>query len=386
MRRATSLVLAVLLLARFAGAEQEKKKPAEKKPQVFSLTKLQIKKGMLRPGFEIKAEIPALAYQAKIGSDLLLFVDLDGNDQITPGTDGLAMPSTGSFVVPLSEGLLLKSGQYKLAFDGTKSVSLTSEDLGVAQKYAADASMFTEIRVRVGLRTAVLDPQMCLDCDKHADYMKLNRIIDKDSAVANPHMEDPGKPGYTAEGAAAGRGSNIFKGVGELRKAIGGWYTTPFHGSNMLIASTEKFGVTTKNNVSMMYLNPMPGFGEPYAHPPDGAVDTPTTLGNGEGGENPNPVPGTDGGLGCGFPVVVRLNGKYSDIESGEMVDGAGRPVKGTWSSPSKPANPTAPIAAENFGCVFFIPSRPLNGRTTYRVTIKFPGGDKPMTWSFTTK
>jgi len=380
MRIAASTLLLCLLLAR--ADAQDKKKPAEKKPVVVALTKVPVKKGMLRPGLDIKSEIPAQAYQAKIGSDLVLFVDLDANDQLAPGSDGLAMPSTGPFVVPLPEGLLLKSGQYKFTFDGMKQVSLATEDLGAHQKYVPEASLFTEIRLRAGLRTAVLDAQMCQDCDKHTDYMKLNKIIDVESARANPHLEDPSKPGYTAEGAAAGTGSNIHKGVAELRKSIGAWYTSVFHASNMFFPSTEKFGVTTKNSVGMMYVQPAPGFGDPYAHPPDGAVEVPTAFGNGEFPENPTPVPGTDGGLGCGFPVVVRLNGKYSDIESGEMVDGAGRPVKGTWSTPAKPAHPSIP---ENAGCVFFIPSRTLAAKTTYKVTIKFPGGDKPMTWSFTT-
>src|SRR4029453_5611845 len=325
---------------------------------------------LLRPGYEIKAEIPAQAYQAKIGSDLVLFVDLDGNDQIAPGTDGLAMPSVAPFVVPLTEGLLLRSGQYKVAFEATKQASLTADDLGAAQKYVADCFAFTEIRLRAGLRTAVLDPQMCLDCDKHTDYMKLNKITDyDDTGRINPHLEDPGKPGYTAEGAAAGIGSNIPRGDagGILRTSILAWYSEPYHGSNMLYPSTEKFGVTSRNNVSMISLKRGGGFGDPYVHPPDGGVEIPTAFGAGEHSEFPNPVPGTDGGKGCGFPIVVRLHGKYSAIDTAERVGGGGRPVKGTWSSPTKPANPQA--VPDNAGHVFFIPSKPLAGKKTHKVT-----------------
>lgn len=383
MRIAASVLLVSLLPALSGIEAQDKKKPAEKKPLVVPLTKAPIKKGMLRPGYDFKAEIPDKAYQAKIGSDVLFFLDLDNNDEITPGTDGIAMPAAGPFVVLLSDALLLKTGQYKLTFEGTKQVTLTAEDLGAAQKYVPDASLFTEIRLRAGLRTAVLDPQMCLDCDKHTDYLKMNGAHLQDQGKTNPHLEDSSKPGYTAEGETAGRASNVFKERTDLRKAILSWYTTPYHGAAMMIPATDKIGLTNKNNVCMLYFsNYMQTFGEPYVHPPDGAIEIPTSLGNGEDGENPNPVPGTQNGRGCGFPIVVKLNGRYSDTESAEVVDGAGRPVQGSWSTPMKPANKVFP---DNIGCVFFVPAKPLSPKTAYKVTIKFPGGDKPLSWSFTT-
>jgi hypothetical protein len=383
MRSATTAVLVFLLFARFDADAQDKKKGPEKKPLLVALTKIQIKKGMLRPGYDVKAEIPAQAYQGKIGTDLFWFVDLDGNDEIVPGTDGIAMPSAGPFVVPLSEGLLVKAGQFKLAFEGTKAVSLTQEDLGASQKYVPDASVYTELRLRAGLRTAVIDPKLSLDCDKHADYLKVNGLNTQDTKISS-HLEDSSKPGYTPEGEAAGMGSVIFKEKPDLRRAITSWYSTPYHGSSMLLPTIEKIGLTTKNAVSMLYFGgAMPGGGDVYMHPPDGAIEIPTAFGNGEDGENPNPVPSLESPRGCGFPLIVMLHGKYTDMESAELVDGAGRPVKGYWSSPTKPANPTA--RPENKYCIFFIPAKPLAAKTVYKATIKFPGGDKPLTWSFTT-
>jgi hypothetical protein len=384
MRQVTSVALACLLLASSGATEQDKKKPADKKgPLVVSLVKVPVKKGSLRPGHLVKGEMPANAWQAKVGGDTLLFVDLDGNDELAPGTDGLAMPTAGPFVVPLQDTLLLKSGQYKLAFEGTKQVTLTAEDLGTAQGYVAEASVFTEIRLRAGLRPAVLDPKMCADCDKHCDYLKANGFHVQDGGKSPTHEEDPAKPGYTAEGDAAGRASCVFKARNELRRSITSWFSTPFHGCTMLYPDTDRIGVTTKNSVCMLYLgNVTTGFGEIYVHPPDGAVGIPTALGNGDDMEFPNPVPGTQNGLGCGFPITVLLNGRYTDVESAEILDAGGKPVKGTWSTPKKPANPSRP---ENKGCVFFVPSKPLAGNTLHKVTIKFPGGDKPLTWSFTT-
>ena len=160
-------------------------------------------------------------------------------------------------------------------------------------------------------------------------------------------------------------------------------YCQPYHGITLLYPGTDKIGVTNKNNVSMIYVsNFVQLSGEPFFHPADGAIGVPTALGNGDFPESPNPVPGTQGGLGAGYPIIVMLNGRYTDVESAELVDGGGKPIKGLWSTPAKPANPARP---DNKGCVFFIPSRPLSGNTLYRATIKFPGGDKPMSWSFTT-
>ena len=381
MRTAASLVLAVLLMFRAGAAEQDRKKAADKKPLNFALTKVPLKKGVLRPGHEVRAELPPQAWQARIGSDTVLFVDLDGNDEIVPGTDGLAMPSAGPFVVLMPETLLLKAGQFKLAFDGTKQLVATPEDLGAAQAYVADAAAFTEIRLRAGLRPAALDPQMCLDCDKHADYLKTNGLHEGGGSA---HDEDPSKPGYTAEGQTAGMNSNVSRKVPELRRALVAAYCQPYHGMTYLMPGTDKIGVTTKNAVSMLYVSNFAGFfGEPFVHPPDGAVGIPTAFGNGDIGESPNPVPGnTTMGLGAGFPIIVMLGGRYTDIESAELVDGAGRPVKGAWSTPAKPANPARP---DNKGCVYFIPAKPLSPNTLHKATIKFPGGDKPLTSTFTT-
>src|SRR5688572_7034932 len=251
MRTATSFVLAVLLMFRMGAAEQDRKKAGDKKPLSFPLTKVTLKKGILRPGHEVRTEMPAQAWQARLGSDTVLFVDLDGNDQLVPGTDGLSMPSAGPFVVLLPETLLLKSGQYKLAFEGTKLVSATPDDLGAAQAYVPDASAFTEIRLRAGLRPAALDPQMCLDCDKHSDYLKTNGLHEGGGSA---HEEDPSKPGYTAEGQTAGMNSNVSRKVPELRRALVAAYCQPYHGMTYLMPGTDKIGVTTKNAVSMLYV------------------------------------------------------------------------------------------------------------------------------------
>jgi hypothetical protein len=139
-----------------------------------------------------------------------------------------------------------------------------------------------------------------------------------------------------------------------------------------------------KNNVCLlMFLEFGSYVRAPFCHPPDGASGIPTSFGNGDDGENPSPVPGhPENGTGCGFPITLRLEGISAEVQSALLLDGAGKPVAGTFSSPQKPAHPWIPT---NGGCSFFIPSKPLSPNTTYKVTFKPAGDQAPMTWSFAT-
>jgi hypothetical protein len=362
-----------------AGAQD----PAKKKELKIALTKLVLKKGMVRLGFDLKGEIPANAVQGKIGTDTFYFLDMNGDEKLDPEVDGMVLASVSPFIVPIPDKFLVKTGQYTPAFDGTKTLTLTPEDLGSAQGYAADASVLTEIRARIGLRPFTLDAKACGDCEKHCDYMKANGLNVQGPISGNPHIEIEGKPGYTQEGAAAGAAGNLFRGMSDLRKSILGWYATPYHGSNVINPALKRVGAASKNNVCILYFQE---YGNrpsvPFAHPPDGSTGIPPALGNGEGGELPNPVPGTTNARGCGFPITVRMDGLFGELLSAEVLDGAGKPVQGTISCPRKPANAELPT---NMDCAFFIPSKPLAPNTTFKVTFKFMGVEKPLTWSFTT-
>ncbi|MBI3854796.1 MAG: hypothetical protein HY293_03800 [Planctomycetes bacterium] len=377
MKFLTSVVLAGLLLGS-AGVEAQDKKKELKVP----LAKTGVKKGTIRPGYDIKSEIPASGWQAKIGTDTVLFLDMNGDEKLDPEVDAMVLTGVSSFAVPIPDKLLLKGAQYTYAFDGTKALTLTPEDLGAAQAYVADGSYLTDIRTRIGLRPMTLDAKGCLDCEKHCDYLKANGLNIPGAIPVSPHEEGPDKPGYTPEGAAAGMGANIFRGRPDLKGALIGWWTTPYHGSHVINPFQKKVGVATKNNVSMLYFMEQGGtVTDPYFHPPDGATGIPTALGNGEGGESPNPVPGTTNGRGCGMPVTVRLMNLFGEVTA-DLTDAGGKSVAGTVSSPLKPANPAQP---DNSGCAFFIPSKPLNPNTTYKATFKFIAANKTVTWSFTT-
>jgi hypothetical protein len=365
-------IVVALLVCSALGLAQE---PPAKKALKVPLTKITVKKGALRPGVGIQGEIPPSAYQAKFAAETVLFLDLNGDDMLTAGQDGMVM-SYGPFVVGIPQALLLKAGQYVLSFEGTKTLLLTPDDLGAAQVHVADASFFTEIRVRSALTPAALDAKACQACDKHLEYLKLNGMADGSGGLAG-HQEDSGKPGYTPEGAAAGQG-DLSYGNTKVIAALDGWYRSAWHAVPMMEPGLTRFGVASKYNVVNLYFSAQgggSGYNLPY--PPDGGVGIPRAFS--DQAENPNPVPGSKDGVGCGLPIFVRGGGT---LDSAELVDPSGRAVPGTSSCPAKPANPKWPT---NSGCAFFIPSKPLAPMTAYKATFKFQGSADPVVWTFTT-
>ena len=158
-----TVLLLTLCLTAPAAAPQE---PPARKALKIPLAKISVKKGALRPGVGMTAEIPATAYQAKFAGETILFFDLDSDEKLNRDTDGMAL-QYGPFVVPITDLLLFKTGQFKVSFEDLKTLLLTPDDLGAAEALVADASVMTEIRVRSGLRPAALDAAASLACEKH---------------------------------------------------------------------------------------------------------------------------------------------------------------------------------------------------------------------------
>jgi hypothetical protein len=302
---------------------------------------------------------------------------MNGDDMLSPGLDGMAL-SYGPFIVGIPQALLLKVGQFSLGFDGTKTLLLTPDDLGAAQALVAEMSFFTEIRVRSALTPAALDPKACQACEKHCEYLKLNGMTDGNAGLA-AHEEQQGKPGYTPEGAMAGSQGDLSFGNTKIREAMDSWYRSAWHAVPMLDPGLSRFGIASKFNVVNLYFSAMGGNGggNSLPYPPDGALGIPRAFA--DGAENPNPVPGSNGGMGCGLPIFVRSGGT---LDSAELVDPTGRAVIGTSSCPAKPANAKWPT---NSGCAFFIPSKPLAPMTTYKASFKFQGSADAVVWSFST-
>jgi hypothetical protein len=227
-----------------------------------------------------------------------------------------------------------------------------------------------------------VDTALSAACEKHIDYLKTNGLSDGKSGV-DCHKEDPSKPGYSEEGAAAGKQSNLSYGGETMPEAIVNWLATPWHGAPMVNPRLSAIGVARKYGVCAFHVRRTDGDQESISlHPADGAVGIPRIFA--KGGEIPNPVPGhPKDGDGCGFPILVRLVESFSrDLLAAEVVDAKGTKVKGTFSSPAKPANAEWP---SNSNCAMFIPAQPLAPNTVYRVTFQFTDQKDPIRWSFTT-
>ena len=109
-----------------------------------------------------------------------------------------------------------------------------------------------------------------------------------------------------------------------------------------------------------------------------------TALGFSQGGEIPNPAPGTDMGRGCGFPLVVMLPRSLHEkkLVSFELFGPKDREEPGYASTPAQPASEELP---NNLGCAFFVPERRLTPDTVYRARLVIEGMAEPREWSFTT-
>ena len=375
MRNAAALVC--LMISGTPASTQDSPPKGQLK---FSLVKSAFPKGALRLGYDFQGDPPQAGWRVTVGKDTLLFFDINGDGQLEANNDGLGINPFG-YVVPIPETLLLKTGQYRVAFDGVKCLLLTPEDLAPVQKLASDAALVTELRVRGGLKPLVLDLKACAAAEKHLDYLKLNGLADGSGNMTS-HEEQQGRPGYTPEGAVAGRDSDIEFGSANLLTGIQNNYECAWHGSPIMYPRLFRFGVALKHGMTLFYFSQRDWKLERiYMHPPDGAVGLPRAFG--QGGELPNPVPGTKNGSGCGFPVFIHLVPPYRELVSAQVTDASGRPVTGTFSSPAKPANPAE--WPKNSGIAVFIPTKPLLANTGYRVEFKFADPKEPVKWTFTT-
>lgn len=373
-----------------AQDKKPKGKPeAGPKDLKLTLTKVAVKKGSQRMGWGLKGEPPIEAWQVKFpkpqgastapSPESIYLYDLDGNGTIDPDTDGMAFPGI-PFIVPLPKVLLLKIGQFKVSVDGLKTLILSPDDLGPAQKYVGDVAVFTEFRIRSGIVPVPLDRDLTVACEKHCEYLKANGMTDGKAGSA-VYSEEKGKPGYSEEGLDAAKVCTMGFNGDSVAKFLQENYASFYRRAPIVNPRLSCFGVAGLYGMSVLHVSKQDGFQDALClNPPDGATGVPRFFsGNGEA---PTPVPGSDFAKGCGFPILIRLVQPYSELVSAEVVDPKGRKVIGTVSSPPKPANKEW---ATNQGCAAFIPSKSLDANTTYQVSFQFAEEKDPIKWSFTT-
>ncbi|MGA4670519.1 FG-GAP-like repeat-containing protein [Propionibacteriaceae bacterium Y1923] len=115
----------------------------------------------------------------------------------------------------------------------TPVTPLASSDPGLAPQDAI-VSTINELnlyRSKVGAAPVVYDSSMLSALQAHANYLELN----KNDPNLNPAKEEPGKPGYTAQGAAIAQFTLAASGVNANQLALRLWMMDPWERSARLL-------------------------------------------------------------------------------------------------------------------------------------------------------
>lgn len=282
---------------------------------------------------------------------------------------------------------------YDLSVDPEGLVTGKLVPLGDLGEEADVAREWNKQRLAAGVPPGVFDPALTSACQKHADYLKLNKLA--------AHEEDPKLPGYTKEGALAGMSSNIsFDGK---TTAVSGMLSTLYHRAAMLFPSYSTLMVGGNDYAYLMGIADVPGGSSssliserrrqnyPLLNPAPNCTVSWTILGS----EKPasliyspsQPV---------GYPIVILLPEYFREktrtpptkvtfsvyaVEDGVVHGRRTEPVKGQLSYPGYQTPAEEP---DNYGLIALTPYSPLNGEV-YEAECQFTykGTDYKLHWRF---
>jgi uncharacterized protein YkwD len=261
-------------------------------------------------------------------------------------------------------------------------------------------------RKRVGLAPVTENPRLSHGDYLHSRYIVKNfgtRLAARENIGIEMHLEDPSKPWYSTEGAAAGRAGDVDemynpRGISRSSWAIDNWMQSPFHRLPILNPHLRSVGygyycdgpvcvasLNLNSDVDPVLPAPSP-LAAPIEYPPDGA----SIAMNSFVGEWPDPLAACPGySLPAGYPITIQL---------GSMVNPGITRISFKRTAPSAAAleacafdgntyiNPdpgTEKMIRNqliNFGAIVIMPRAPLT-RGTYEVAV-FAGG-REYSWSF---
>jgi uncharacterized protein YkwD len=261
-------------------------------------------------------------------------------------------------------------------------------------------------RRSAGMPPVTANPRFSRGDYLHSRYIVKNygkRLAARENLGAEMHFEDPSKPWYSVEGAAAGRAGDVDemwnpRGAASPSWAIDNWMQSPFHRLPILNPHLHSvgYGYVCEDAVCIASLNldgdvdpvlsvPAPSTA-PIEYPPNGAsIDI-----NSFDGEWPDPLASCPSySLPAGYPITIQF---------GSMVNPGITSVSFKRTAPTTAAletcafdgstyrNPdpgTQKMARDqliNFGAIVIIPRAPLT-RGTYSISIVAGGRD--YSWSF---
>lgn len=239
-------------------------------------------------------------------------------------------------------------------------------------------------RVRAGLGKVRHSAMLSKGCDLHALYLTKN-----ETKGLSGHDEDPKAPGYTDEGAKAGKRSVIspFGPQDSALEAVESLMATLYHRVSILQPELSEIGIGwafRREGVGILVID-VGTLGLktdlglfPVVYPVNGQKDVPLDFGLGSR-ETPNPIPGD--GSGGGYPVTIQLveRRKPYEIEARLYLDQ--KEVDCWLSTPADPARDDWPQP----GVTALIPVRKLRAESTYTVRFKEKTTGVEREWSFTT-
>ncbi len=219
-------------------------------------------------------------------------------------------------------------------------------------------------------------------CDLHALYLARN-------PGGNAHAEEPGRPGYTEEGARAAKVSVIhqFGTRRDLRDAVDSLVAAIYHRQPLLHSGLREVGVgwawdgEGRGTVVIDVSGIVATEAGPVAYPPVDAKGVPLEFALG-GRESPDPLP--DPKASAGYPVSIQFDAKPRPVSAKGKLTLDGAEVPAWVSGPERPARADRPQA----DLVALIPKERLRPGRTYAVEFEIAlegGGTWTKAWSFTT-
>jgi hypothetical protein len=317
-------------------------------------------------------ETPA-CIEVALGRLRLVFCDVDGNGRYDEvDVDGWTVEGQ-THLVPLERPFVVGATRVEVSFDEeNKRVTWTSEDLSAPPAIVRALETLNARRLQNGLVPLWLDEAASKRCALHARYMQLND--------EQTHEEDPGRPGYTEEGARAGMSSSLG-GSEDLADMADRICRQFFHRFSALDAQTGAFGLAAAHGYSLVdgasVKSPRP-WPDPVLIPAPGSRDQPLSFATTE-----RPLAYPEGAT-PGFPITLQFHGGADPrVEKAELWKLGRKPVPvEIWTSwPGNPANAMFP---QNYASICLIPRSPLSPRAAYRVEVTYRRGEETTTTSWT--
>jgi hypothetical protein len=271
-------------------------------------------------------------------------------------------------------------------------------------------AMLNRYRRMARLDAVTRDPKLDAGDRAHVNYLFQNYAATiRGGAIPGleMHLETPGNPWYTADGAASGRKSDVdyvyWEGrtpAGVENFAIEDWIGGAFHRLPLLSPRLRSVGYDDRceDHVCIAALNAQtdvdpPQTGKPYAAPVEfpaaGAQFDMITFSQ----EFPDPLASCPGYKPpTGVPITLQI-GAFLPVTmqsfAVERIDAGARAVKleacgfdlSNYNNPTLGTEAIARQLLKEHGAVVVIPRRPLVKGATYRVSITANG--KPYQWTF---